>query len=150
MNTNRTILHVDDDPSLLRLVAAKLTAHGCNVISLSDPTCAAQVLLDSGARLALLDIDMPHINGLDLLHDIKQLDGGIQVIMLTGAVSMSSVLQSLRWGAESCVFKPIDDFRPLLTAVDAAFEKIDRWWECLRDLQQRRSGASSGQAVSAH
>ena len=136
---NRTILHVDDDPSLLRMVAAQLAKHGYTVISLSDPQKTIETLHESGARLLLLDIDMPEVNGLDLLKQVKQDDGGVQIIMVTGLVTMSTALRSLRWGAEACVFKPINDYEPLLTAIEATFHKIDRWWQCLEDLRQRKS-----------
>lgn len=140
MNQDRTVLHVDDDPALLRVVQAKLGKHGYDVLSLEDPTQISKVLLESGARVVLLDVDMPQVNGLSVLKEIKTLDGGVQVIMVTGMVSMSTVLQSMRWGAEACVFKPIADLDPLLGALDAAFAKIGRWWTALDDLNRRKRG----------
>ncbi|NOY30176.1 MAG: response regulator [Planctomycetes bacterium] len=140
MERNRTILHIDDDPSLLKIVSKKLSLSGYDVRSLDDPKQTSRELITTGARLVLLDIDMPDIDGLTLLEDIKRHDGGIQVIMLTGLVSMTTVLQSMRWGAEACVFKPITDIQPLTTAIDAAFEKIDRWWSSLDELNLRKSG----------
>jgi len=139
MERNRTILHIDDDPSLLKIVSKKLSLSGYDVHSLDDPKQTSRELITTGARLVLLDIDMPDIDGLTLLEDIKRHDGGIQVIMLTGLVSMTTVLQSMRWGAEACVFKPITDIQPLTTAIDAAFEKIDRWWMALDELNLRKS-----------
>lgn len=136
---NRTIVHVDDDPSLLRIVAAKLNSLGYHVISVEDPRETLPILRAHDVQILLLDIDMPHINGLDLLKKVKQDDGGVQVIMLSGVVSMSTALRSLRWGAEACVFKPIEDFDTLLTAIDTTFGKIDRWWDCLEELKQRKS-----------
>jgi len=140
MERNRTILHIDDDPSLLKIVSKKLSLSGYDVHSLEDAKKTSRELITTGARLVLLDIDMPDIDGLTLLKEIKRHDGGIQVVMLTGLVSMTTVLQSMRWGAEACVFKPITDLQPLTTAIDAAFEKIDRWWMSLDELNLRKSG----------
>ncbi len=140
MERNRTILHIDDDPSLLKIVSKKLSLSGYDVHSLNDAKRTSRELITTGARLVLLDIDMPDIDGLTLLKEIKRHDGGIQVVMLTGLVSMTTVLQSMRWGAEACVFKPITDLQPLTTAIDAAFEKIDRWWTALDELNLRKSG----------
>ena len=139
MDRNRTILHVDDDPAVLRLVSSQLNKEGYEVICRDDSREASATLLGTGARVVLLDIDMPHIDGLTLLNELKKQDGGVQVIMLTGLVSMSTVLQSMRWGAEACVFKPLTDFNPLLAALRSAFENIDRWWQTLDDLQDRRT-----------
>ncbi len=140
MTQERTILHVDDDPSLLRIVHKILTAEGYDVVSLDDPTLVTKRRLETGARVVLLDLEMPQIDGLSVLQDIKSQDGGVEVIMLTGIVSMSTVLQSMRWGAEACVFKPITDREPLLSALEAAFDKINRWWSTLDDLNTRRRG----------
>lgn len=139
MDRSRTILHVDDDPSVHRIVAMALEKEDYDVISLEDPTQVSQELLKSGARVVVLDIDMPQIDGLTLLRQIKEQDGGVQVIMLTGFVSMNTVLRSMRWGAEACVFKPLTDFNPLLTSVRAAFDKIDFWWDTLHELNQRKA-----------
>ena len=97
---------------------------------------------------------MPRINGLDLLKEIKAFDGGMQVVMLTGLVTMTTVLQSLRCGAESCFFKPIADIRPLVAGLEACFQKIERWWETLDELSSRRkaealSGPATMEAVFA-
>ncbi len=142
MTQERTILHVDDDPSILRIVRKILIAEDYDVVSLDDPTLITKRRLETGARVVLLDLEMPQIDGLSVLRDIKTQDGGVEVIMLTGIVSMSTVLQSMRWGAEACVFKPIIDRQPLLSALKAAFDKIDRWWATLDELNARRRGRS--------
>jgi DNA-binding NtrC family response regulator len=138
MNQERTILHVDDDPRILRVVRKILEADGYKVISLDDPSQVTKRRLESGARVVLLDIDMPETDGLTVLRDIKCEDGGVQVIMLTGIASMNTILQSMRWGAEACVFKSITDRSFLLSRVNSAFEKIDCWWNTLDELNYRR------------
>jgi DNA-binding NtrC family response regulator len=137
-NRERAILHIDDDPQLTRMVARQLETRGFNVVSLNDPKLATRELVLQQRRVVLLDIDMPGINGLDLLREIKSYDGGIQVIMLTGLVNLTTVLQSLRLGAEACFFKPVDDVEPLVDALNAVFAKIDRWWHTLEELSERR------------
>lgn len=135
---NRSVLHIDDDPGILRLFHHQLTKLGYDVTSLDDPSLALTELLKNGYGVVLLDINMPQVNGVDLLRQIKRQDGGTQVIMLTGLVSMSTTLQSMRWGAEACLFKPMEDITPLADAIDGAFAKIERWWETLRDLTNRK------------
>jgi len=137
-NERRTILHVDDDISITRAVAAKLKGRDIDVISINDPLQVLPLLVGRDIRVVLMDIDMPGINGLELLRKIKAYDGGIQVIMLTGLVSMNTVLDSMRGGAEACIFKPISDYHPMLEALNAAFAKYDRWWSYLEELHDRR------------
>ena len=137
MNRDRTVLHVDDDPQICRVVAKRLERHGYNVTSINDPAEVLQELVRDQWRVILLDIDLPNIYGLDLLRDIKAFDNGIQVIMLTGMVSLSTVLQSLRLGAEACLFKPLDSVEPLVEVLDDTFRKVDRWWSTLDELSQR-------------
>lgn len=134
----RAVLHIDDDPQVTRMVAKRLSEHGYEVTSLNDPHKAMKELMQNQWRVVLLDIDMPGVNGLNLLREIKAYDGGIQVIMLTGVVTLSTLLQSFRWGAEACFFKPLGDIRPLLGSLDDTFRKINRWWAALEELSQRR------------
>ncbi|MEI8375026.1 MAG: response regulator [Planctomycetota bacterium] len=144
MNYRKTILHVDDDPQLTRLVAHYLQPLGYEVTSLNDPTQTLRVLSELQHRLVLLDIDMPEANGLDLLQQIKHTHGGSQVIMLTGLVSTQTLLQSYRWGAEFCIFKPMTNVAPLLEAVEAVFRKIDHWWSALEELGKQRRNLENG------
>jgi DNA-binding NtrC family response regulator len=147
MNSPALVLHVDDDPNILALVSRKLETHGVKVISTTDPTEAIKKILVTGARVVLLDIDMPEKDGLTLLREIKALDAGIQVIMCTGMVSMNTVLRATALGAETCIFKPIVNLNEITEAVDRAFEKIDRWWIALRDwIDRKKATEDSAQA----
>ncbi len=139
VNERRTILHIDDDPILLRMVAARLKQHGYDVIGCTDPNDAEDLLLATNARICLLDISMPQMDGLELLKQIKRYDGGVQVIMLTGLVCMNAVLDSLRNGAEALYFKPILNFEPLLEILSDSFRKTDRWRHTLEELRLRRA-----------
>lgn len=142
LTRNRVVLHVDDDPQMTTLVKQQLTKHGYDVVSTNNPNQVIELLTQKDCRVVLLDIDMPEVDGLDLLETIKKFDGGIQVIMLTGVVTMTSVLQSFRRGAEACFFKPIDDFQPIVESLEFAFRKIERWWNTLENLIGRKQAAA--------
>lgn len=121
------------------MVAARLKQHGYDVIGCTDPNDAEDLLLATNARICLLDISMPQMDGLELLKQIKRYDGGVQVIMLTGLVCMNAVLDSLRNGAEALYFKPILNFEPLLEILSDSFRKTDRWRHTLEELRLRRA-----------
>jgi len=139
MRPDREVLHIDDDPLMTTLVAERLRLYGYRVVSMNDPTKAVNEIIHMNRRVVLLDIEMPGLSGLELLKEIKKYDGGVQVIMLTGLVNVSSVLESFRYGAEAIFFKPLDDFEPLHAALQRTFDKIDHWWDALYDLSSRKN-----------
>ena len=60
VNDKRTILHIDDDPAILRLVAGRLSGHGYDVVSCNEPGEIEELLLATNARIVLLDIWIQH------------------------------------------------------------------------------------------
>ncbi len=142
MKTKRTVLHVDDDQAMLDIVRTSLKKKGYEVVSIVDPRNALDALADCAARIVILDIDMPGIDGLTLLREIKQRDAGIHVIMLTGMVSMGTILKATGLGAQECVFKPIKDLKDIGEAVDRCFNNIESWWAALREWMERKNEAT--------
>ena len=142
------VLHVDDDPSMTALISHILRRNGIACDELNDPTKAMSLIRDRNYRVVIIDLEMPELHGLELLEKIKQYDGGINVVVLTGVVSQSSVVRSLRRGASACVFKPLQDPQLLLETIDRAFENIDRWWNTLRELIRLRRGYASPYKLS--
>ena len=139
MKTENIVLHVDDDQAMLDIVRMTLQKRGYKVISISDPTIALKALAECAARVVILDIDMPGKDGLTLLKEIKQRDAGIQAVMLTGMVSMGTILHATGLGAQECVFKPVKQLKEVGDAVDRCFANIERWWSALREWMERRN-----------
>lgn len=135
---NRTVLHIDDEPLVTMVIQTMLRPLGIETVPLNDPSQALDRLLHDRYQVVLLDVQMPGYDGLELLREIKRLDGGISVIMLTGIVSQATVLQSLRRGAAACFFKPVTDPTHLAGAIGAAYDSLERWWQTLQDLSAMR------------
>ncbi len=140
---NRLVLHIDDDESVLKLVKQVLSKRSIKVISLTDPFKVIDTIVQEGIRVVLLDIDMPKKDGLTLLREIKSFDAGVHTIMCTGMVSISTILCATSLGAESCIFKPFYNHAQITDAVERAFQDIDRWWDALREWNQRKKQAES-------
>ena len=138
MQAVRTVLHVDDDPDMLDLVRNVLRNRGYKVVSVSDPLLALPTLKKAGTKVVLLDIDMPGKDGISVLKEIKEYDGSIRVIMVTGLVTMGVLNQAARLGAEDFVFKPIDDLWLLREAVDRAHESVERCSKSLYEWFERK------------
>lgn len=109
------------------MIQARLAQHDYIVDELHDPTCWRGALINGGYRVVLLDIEMPQLNGLEVLQQIKQFDIGVAVIMFTGKLKMNLVFEALGYGAEYCLFKPADDLRPMIDALEASFYRIEQW-----------------------
>ena len=148
--TRLRVLHVDDDPSILRLVAKRLGDKGFEVVSVEDPREVLSFVTNDGIRVVILDVDLPYIDGVSLLKNIKASDAGVQVILCTGMVSLTTITSAIAAGAEGCVFKPLTDITPLVTAVNHAFAKIDRWWDVLSEWTEIKTrNRSEGRIAEA-
>jgi len=148
--TRMRVVHVDDDPSILRLVAKRLGDQGIEVISVEDPREVLSLVTNDGIRVVIVDVDLPYIDGVSLLQNIKASDAGVQVILCTGMVSLITITSAIAAGAEGCVFKPLTDITPLVTAVNHAFAKIDRWWDVLSEWTEIKTrNRSEGRIAEA-
>lgn len=135
--SNQTILHVDDSSLIRTMVSDHYTELGYNVISIADPREVMSALLTHNCQVVISDIQMEPIDGLTLLRQIKKDDGGTSVIMLSGVIGTNTILRSMRWGAEACIFKPLNDFTRLDKVVRATFEKYNGWWQALQEARDR-------------
>jgi chemosensory pili system protein ChpA (sensor histidine kinase/response regulator) len=66
------ILFVDDDESFLEALCDLLTSRGHTVIPCSEPLKAAEIADQAPPQIAVLDFDMPHLNGLELLQELRR------------------------------------------------------------------------------
>ena len=73
----KTILHVDDDPTMLRLVSRILSKAETTVISLSEPLYAIEKMAQIRPNIIILDIDMPEKDGMTLLQEIKKIETSV-------------------------------------------------------------------------
>jgi DNA-binding response OmpR family regulator len=116
----RVVLVAEDDRDIRELVKAKLVAAGYQVIAVSD---GSQALLELRAQLpdiALLDVMMPGISGLDLVGELRRnpVTAGIPVILMSAKSQEFDVESGIAMGAADYVVKPFSP-RELLARVEA-------------------------------
>ncbi len=104
------VLIVDDQPDLLQGLQRML---GREFTGLAISTCvdARQALDMVAARpvdLVLLDIQMPEMNGFEILRKLQRIDGEITVIMMTGYGSIETAVEAIKAGAYDFITKPFD------------------------------------------
>jgi two-component system chemotaxis response regulator CheY len=111
---------VVDDAAFMRVRAAKLlTDLGHEVIQAENGREAVDLYASSRPDAVLLDITMPEMDGLAALKEIKQLDPGARVAMVTAMGQQAIVMEAIKAGARDFVLKPFQPAR-----VVAAIENL--------------------------
>ena len=102
------ILVVDDEFSVRDSLLNWFRKDGYDVRAASNATDALRTLQDDRADVALLDIKMPGMDGMELQEHIHRIDPQIAVIMITAFASVETAVRALKQGAFDYVTKPID------------------------------------------
>ncbi|SRR6266508_402249 len=120
----RRLLVVDDEPLILEV----LTEHfkgDYDVETALNGADALGAILRSRPDVVMLDINMPRMNGVQVLKDIKQIDDSIAVIMVTANEQVATAAEALRSGAFGYVPKPFD-FRYLDHMLATILDRLPR------------------------
>ena len=104
----RRFLVVDDEPEIVDIISERFTNDGHTVVAAHDGTKAMRLVRAKRPDLVFLDIQMPGINGIDVLKAIKKLDPALPVIMITANADDQVAAEAIREGAFSYVPKPVD------------------------------------------
>lgn len=103
--TGATILVVDDEPDILELVSTRLEIAGYRVVCAGSGASALRSFFDVKPDLAILDIEMPRMSGLELCARIREVSE-IPVLFLTAYGSEPDRVRGLEAGADDYIVKP--------------------------------------------
>lgn len=108
MDTQRTIMVVDDNPDIITIVKTILEGKGYRVMSASSGQELLNMLNGQKPDLIILDIMMPEMDGLEVLSRLKGVTetASIPVILLTAKVQYEDVLGGYKLGADYYITKP--------------------------------------------
>jgi two-component system, OmpR family, response regulator ChvI len=115
---------VDDDKNILASVSMLLEQEGYQVRTFSDGVTALTALTTTPPDLAILDIKMPRMDGLELLRRLRQANAELPVIFLTSKDEEIDELMGLNAGADDYVRKPFSQ-RLLLERVRAVLRRAE-------------------------
>ena len=100
------LLIVEDDPSLMEIMASSLRKEGYTVESAEDFHCATEKIGTYTYDCILLDIMLPGGSGLELLSRIKQMNAKVNVIIISAKDSIDDKVSGLELGADDYLAKP--------------------------------------------
>ncbi|MCK8467434.1 response regulator transcription factor [Microbacterium sp. KSW4-16] len=99
------ILIADDDPQILRALRITLTAKGYDVVTASDGAAAIAAAIDHHADLFLLDLGMPKLDGIEVIHGIRGWSAA-PILVVSGRAGASDKVEALDAGADDYITKP--------------------------------------------
>ena len=129
-----TILLVDDEGNLRRMLRALLESEGFRVVEAADGPAALEAIERERPEAVLLDLVFPGESGLDLLPELLRRAPGTPVVMMSGEASLADAVEATRRGAFHFLEKPLTPESVLIT-LRAALE-VGRARDLSRALQE--------------
>ena len=121
MGKKLSILVVDDDPQLVRLVRANLTAGGYRVLTAMNAHSALELVNMEMPDMIILDIMLPEMDGYELCRRIREFSD-MPIIMLTAKVEDTDKVRGLKLGADDYLTKPFS-VQELLARIEAVLRR---------------------------
>jgi two-component system nitrogen regulation response regulator GlnG len=115
------ILVADDEESMRWVLSKALRKKGYTVDLAADGNEALRQVREQSFDLAIVDIKMPGMTGLDFLDKARELRPDLLVVVMTAEASMKNAVEAMKRGAYDYITKPFD-----LEVVDAIIEKVSR------------------------
>jgi two-component system response regulator PilR (NtrC family)/two-component system response regulator HydG len=119
------LLVADDEPGILRLVEKFARRMGFDVAAAANGAEALDKLREVKASVALVDLRMPDVDGLEVLRRIRAADPDCHVILMTGHGSIDTAIEAIKHGAMDYLSKPFD-FDRLEQLLNRVRDEIDR------------------------
>lgn len=124
-----SLVLVDDDPAMVRLIATAFEMSLGRELQ-CETTCsseaARQRVMSEVVDILVTDLDMPELNGLELLRLAKHRNASTQVIVITGHSSREALLEAMEAGASDYLVKPLRT-QEVLEVVREAHRRAERW-----------------------
>ncbi|MBF0252956.1 MAG: response regulator [Candidatus Omnitrophica bacterium] len=123
MSRKAKVLIVDDDKLLNEQLKMEVERNFYEVFSAHDGAAAIDILKKEDIKIILLDVNLPDMEGFEVLDAAKKEKGACEIIMITGFGAEEIAIKALRKGAIDYIEKPVD-FTQLTAAMGRAEEKV--------------------------
>jgi DNA-binding NtrC family response regulator len=101
-----TILIIEDEAKMRRLLELNLGEDGFKTLSASDAETGLKLLVSEPVHLVITDLKLPGMSGLDLLQMVKQQNAALPVVVMTAFGSVETAVEAMKAGASDYVLKP--------------------------------------------
>lgn len=137
---NISLLIVDDDELMLELIVGLMEKKVKNIYQAKDAFKGLEVYKDKKPDLILTDYNMPNLNGLEMIKEIKKIDNDQIVVLLTGFDNEEILKSSIIQGVNGLVCKPLLDFDILFNTLEQKAKVINNRKELMsfRDFKEEK------------
>jgi DNA-binding NtrC family response regulator len=104
-----SILLVDDDPLILRSLAVVMEREGYEVERAEGGAMALELIKETSFDVVVTDFNMPEVDGMQLLREVKARKPDCQVVLITGYGTIEQAVEAIKLGAYDYICKPIID-----------------------------------------
>jgi DNA-binding NtrC family response regulator len=115
LNSNTRILIVDDDESIRKVLTTILEDNGYTIDAVGTGREAIEKAEETFFNLALIDIRLPDMEGINLLSKIKESTPRMRKIIITGYPTLQNAVEAVNKGADAYLMKPFDVEKVLVT-----------------------------------
>jgi two-component system, LuxR family, response regulator FixJ len=122
LNKKFVVFFVDDEPGICRAASMTLEELPCEVITFTRAEDCLSAIKEQKCDLLIADLNMPGMNGMELLRSVKKIHPLLPVLMVTGFGEISVAVMAMKAGAFDFIEKPFDE-ELFLPVVRAALEK---------------------------
>ncbi|WP_207262572.1 response regulator [Desulfovibrio sp. Huiquan2017] len=112
------VLLIDDEVEFLEALSERMEIRGMDVTTAENAAAAVSAINSGDFDAIVLDLQMPDMNGIDMLKVIRKTNPDMQVILLTGQATLEAGIQAMKLGAMDFMEKPAD--------IDALTDKIKK------------------------
>lgn len=116
------LLIVDDDEEIREILAMRFRRQGMQVVQAGSGKEALEAIAEENFEVALLDIQLPDVSGIDLLSQLKEATPEMESLVLTAHGSVETAIEAMKRGAYDYLSKPID-FHQLEIRLEKACQK---------------------------
>lgn len=104
----KRVLIIDDDPAVLNLLRAALHRKKIDSVTSTSAAEGLAAIAESRFEVILLDLGLPDIHGLELIHKLRELAPGARIVIITADTTSETLLRAIREQAFEYIRKPFD------------------------------------------